>query len=189
MEFFAAVSIWFWVITLVSLSSLCFFVEVHESGMWAAVSFISYFLLGYWLWDMHPLKAAYDNPNTTFFVLLSYLIVGIIWSGVKWFNLLKRERKKFDIKKTIMIKDQGRPWDELREDHDLLYKYFNCRCVKDIIPSADNNKGNIVRWMAYWPVSLFWAVVHDLLHDIFEFIYNLVANTYQKMANKIFADL
>lgn len=56
------------------------------------------------------------------------------------------------------------------------------------IPAATQNKEMIVRWMMFWPWSLIWTIVQDFVIDLFENIFRWLKNTYQKIANRHFAD-
>lgn len=55
--------------------------------------------------------------------------------------------------------------------------------------SIRSYKGKILAWMTHWPWYLIWRLVHDLLKEVWEFIYSQFQEVYQRVANRYFADI
>lgn len=61
--------------------------------------------------------------------------------------------------------------------------------VKELTPKAIKNKAAIVMWIAYWPISMVWYIIGDLLKDLGLALYKLVGGNFQKVANSKFEQL
>lgn len=92
-------------------------------------------------------------------LVASYVFIGILWSFLKWYIFLK-EDKRYQLK----IKD------------------IHPKTII-IAPSASDKITDIVRWMGYWPFSMFWFIIskpyrymYDLLSDIYDNITKSVFN-------------
>lgn len=44
-------------------------------------------------------------------------------------------------------------------------------------------------WIGYWPFSVIWFLISDLVREFAEFVYNKVAGTFQRLSDRMFADL
>jgi hypothetical protein len=130
-----------------------------------------------WLTNLWDLASLIQHAVVLF---APYLAVGCVWSLVKWYIFLKKERRRFDELET------GR----------VLYPYFNCSDNKSspespayaeqlekIRPRASENKARITAWIAYWPASL----VETLLRDSVRLAYEFVAGTLDRMSKAVFS--
>lgn len=101
-----------------------------------------------------------------------WVIIGAIWSIFKWYNYLKRSRRKQDEIYAKQVKNivPGRPIPT------IVYS----------IPKAADMKQTIIAWMIYWPFSMLGHLVFDSLKELYNSIYDYLSKFYDKMAEKAF---
>lgn len=58
-----------------------------------------------------------------------------------------------------------------------------------IRPKVSNNKEAIILWIMYWPMSMIWFVISDLMRDLAEAAYNSVATMFQSISDRMFKNL
>jgi hypothetical protein len=66
----------------------------------------------------------------------------------------------------------------------LGLEYFDH--VYRVSPKASKHKGDIMFWIAYWPIDMLWLVFHDLVIDFANTVYTAVSGSYQKIADRRF---
>lgn len=93
-------------------------------------------------------------------------------------------RKRDFYKRYELKEDQPVP-KELQND---WVEYLNIQNVV-ITPQVADNKSKIITWMVYWPWSFFWTILNDPIRRLFRRIYNNLREFYQKMSDKVFADV
>jgi hypothetical protein len=49
------------------------------------------------------------------------------------------------------------------------------------------HKGKIMGWMAFWPCSAVWTLIHDPVRRGFEEVYAMMGTTFQRMSDRTFA--
>lgn len=124
-----------------------------------------------------------------------YLVIGIVWSFIKWFSFLHKHLDKFTEAKeaflkqydlpsdtkltvsTIESKDKSTSWSGYHFDRSLLKK-----------PLANDNKSKIIAWMSLWPFSLVGTVINDPVRRFFTFCFNRLKSFYQAISNHVFKD-
>jgi len=114
------------------------------------------------------------NVFQTVAYVIAYIAIGIIWSFAKWFFFLMNERNK------------TREWLEGQLKRTDLNLNYNKPVIN--IPKASDNKGRIVAWISYWPLSLIGTILNDPFRKLFNFIFNQFKGLYQRMANNIYKD-
>jgi hypothetical protein len=58
-----------------------------------------------------------------------------------------------------------------------------------IMPIGSENKASIIAWISYWPLSLLATLLNNPFRRLFEYVYSLVANAYDKISQKHFKSL
>lgn len=125
-----------------------------------------------------------------------YVLVGVIWSFVKWFSYLMSYRDKFREQKEAFLKSRNLvgqvPEDQMEDFRKYLRENFRWDSGhREILglerPRASKNKSRIVAWMSLWPFSLVGTVLNDPVRRLFNFLFNWFKALYQKMADSIFA--
>lgn len=171
MEIFIIGSFWFWL--LIAIASIFILVSLeYESwgGTGATITFIIAASLFTFFGGREDLKALgnflINSPERSILYLLSYFGIGVVWSFIKWYFFLLNLRDK------------------------LLYKISNKENIGVYeLPKAKDEYGRIISWMCYWMFSMIWTLINDPIKRTFKFIYMRLEGLYQKIADKMFADI
>lgn len=87
-----------------------------------------------------------------------YLVVGGVWSVVKW------------------GKHVGGVVNKIRENAKYVYEW-------EI--SVGRNKTKIITWISAWPASMFWTLTHDAFEWVFQSLYSVYASITKRADEKI----
>ena len=165
-------SIWFDVLSIVAIIIIISILHSGEYnynnyiGTSTTISFILFWSILFFVdHDSFQFFFKYiiSHPLTIVFSFLIYLIVGVGWSFVKWYEfLLYKKSKYFDAAKR--------------------YKTD----IKDYIPQLSEHKIIIIRWMFWWPFSLLWFAINKPIKKIFTGLFEWFKDEYQRMINKVF---
>jgi hypothetical protein len=138
-----------------------------------------------------------DYLTTTFFVL-GYIIAGVIWSFLKWNEFVKKRVRIFKETKAKLIldrpdfnetndKDLTELCDRLRNKGLSVWSH-NINTINELIikimPLGSENKSSIIAWISYWPLSLLGTLLNNPFRRLFEYVYSLVADAYDKITTR-----
>jgi hypothetical protein len=158
-------TLWFWVFCFAIAITLTALTEKDEteitlSGVVFVGSLVALWFLGCKeeLTDIGSF--IYRNPGTSLLVGVGYVILGVIWSFVKWYFYLVRMR-------------------EVHQDTSYPEHYFD----------VNRNKSRIMTWMIYWPLSGAWTLINDPIKKLYRSIFEWVGGSYQKMSDKMTANM
>jgi hypothetical protein len=56
-------------------------------------------------------------------------------------------------------------------------------------PTARAYTWRIISWIAYWPWSMLWYALSDVLTRVFEHVYNMLQGTYRRITEAVWADV
>jgi hypothetical protein len=139
--------------------------------------------------------------------LVGYLILGVIWSTGKWWFFCGRVRNhlskfidKFnswagDEKKenylrrlTRAISDEGdiRKYKSLPYVRDDQEPWPREKIIDTCIPLVTKHKGIVLTWLFCWPISILKWALADMLHDLYNAVFNAIKGFFQKIAAKRF---
>ena len=140
-----------------------------------------------------------QNIATTIYFSVGYVILGLIWSFIKWNQKVKNIFRTFGRLKTKFIEKYGAITDGNKEEfyktlkdkfwysdysgkHSRFDKELSQeKVIKEITPKGIDNKGLIVSWISYWPLSLIGTLLNDPFRRFFEWIYESVSGFYDKI--------
>ena len=141
-----------------------------------------------------------SNPTATIGFAVSYVVVGVVWSFLKWnsyvknvFGKLKKIKDEF-IRDHKEINDKNRPSFNNKIDRsgikkgngDNLYLSGNEtleEIIETISPIASEKKSIITSWISYWPVSLMATLLNNPFRKFFEWVYDNLSGYYDKITN------
>lgn len=146
LSFFALWGLGFWL--LAGLSSVVFIVAAEKDIL--PLSIVTTIILGIVYYA--PLKLILGNPIVLAIVFVSWVVIGIIWSIIRWTCFLNKIVDKFN------------------NDQMLEYEFDKATQLK-------NNKSRIINWIIYWPWSMIWNVVGDF----FQSIYRAMEGVYKRI--------
>lgn len=161
---FAFGTIWFWFLITAVLVTIISITELEESSSWHWPILLGIPTLLYFTGCADEINSiinyAKDNPLAIILILGGYLLVGTLWSFIKWFlyltNLTEYYRK---------------------------YPY-NFSSAKDKF-NARENKERIINWMMYWPLSGIWTLIDDPVKKAFQKIFSGLENRFQKISDNL----
>lgn len=106
-----------------------------------------------------------DNPYKLLYGSLAYVLIGISWAFAKWvlFVIEKKNESIENIKKYTHASKEP--------------------------PQVGEYKEDIARWFFYWPFSMVETVARDFTKKLFNFVYDAIKNSFQRMANHIYSDI
>lgn len=172
--------LWVWVVEIVLLifgSTILILAETRDydecsNDGWAFLSFIAGFALFQFATSLNPFGWLKDNALVFTVYFLIYLVVGFGWSIFKWFRFIRMQYKEYLFEKKNHLGIHG----------------YDSHYFEKFPPKASKHKARIVRWIIAWPISVFWAVMRDLVVWCGEKIYDLAGRIYQKISDLAFKD-
>jgi hypothetical protein len=161
-EFFVGVFVglvW-WQIAMVS----CFFGVViltafAESG-WSIPTFVVAICS---LWFFDKIDFSHINYGLTFMFMASYLVIGVVWSGYKWFLYVKAEKADYDAK---CIKWYERQSDNFQKAHSIKEIDFADLYSSFTMPKSSRKTEEISVWILFWEFSIFSYFFSDMIVDL-----------------------
>jgi hypothetical protein len=145
---------------------------------------------------------------------VGYLVIGSLYSFLRWYLRLRGVQNSFIELRDAFILQYNLSSDFFRttpvsgsNEERLLAEFigkfyyggsasgFNTvpksvstmvDLLKYITPVASQNKATITRFIAYWPTSVLWFALSDVVREIMETLYRMFGGLYQKLANSMF---
>jgi hypothetical protein len=146
-----------------------------------------------------------QNPTQTIIFSLSYVLIGIIWSFIKWqvyvkniFGKLKEIKKDFIAEYgPITESNLERLNNRIKtarfkraDDNNYTVDISKNDSLEDVAnkisPIASKKKSVITSWISYWPVSVAATLLNNPFRRFFEWVYDNISGYYDKItaANK-----
>lgn len=164
-----------------------------ESLTWTIISLGVYLTFFSYLGKVNVFSYVFYDPLRTFLFVLGYFVIGVIWSFIKWWlkvnevaERYKEEKSKFFKEhqaKNSAVPEKYQKSDDVIERWQLQYKEE----IKK--PVASENKEKISVWIVYWPFSLFWSLINDIVKRIVEQFVIRFQKVYQSISDRAFKDL
>lgn len=142
------------------------------------------------------------NPLTTVAVILSYALVGLVYSLLKWrFSFLAKKSERYrelvsEFRTKVAESQPDTPADAPVDSLELFYPGSNNRRnLKEFLQlrnwdwssvRASRNKTRIVVWVAYWPWSLVWTLIDDPFRWLAEKVYHTFRGWYVSLTKNAF---
>lgn len=131
-----------------------------------------------------------DIVSTILFIL-GYLACGVIWSFLKWNVFVKTVYRKFnEVKasfKSLDTPEQLNTFCEHLRHNDISVYSYEAKTLEEIVerimPKGLKNKGSIIAWISYWPLSLIATLLNNPFRRLFEYTFNLVSGLYDKIGS------
>ncbi len=138
-----------------------------------------------------------------------YVGIGVVWGLVKWYFLVVDRLYDFKVLRKQWLTTNGLTEIPPERKQEWLEWLWDRHCdwvrwahVVDpesgtdrnrvytlaVKPIANENKGRITTWMAYWPWSMLWTICADLIKRAFEKIQELCSNVMQRISDWAFSD-
>ena len=141
---------------IIALTASIIFIASVENDHWLTPT-ITAIVLGIIYWNQ--LMAV--GWQTIVLTIAGYVLAGVLWSLFKWYRHVSKKAAYYHEKYGNTM---------------LPALYSELRSAV----SVSSNKSRLTGWIAWWPWSLVWA----LTGDFFNFLYDMMVNAYQKIANR-----
>ena len=176
---FLAVGTWaFWLVIALVAIAMSEMLDNNHLG-YATITAVATVAALAILGNLNPLTWIYRHPFETAEYVVGYFVVGTVWGVTKWFFWLRKIRR-------------------FMEEFRAEYPHYNAADWRDAMrrrswpmelpPKVGDHKSKIVGWMALWPSSMIWTLLHDPVKWAFEEIYANLGGMMQGISNRVFKD-
>jgi hypothetical protein len=153
------------------------------------------------IWDVVS-----QNPWPTLGFVVSYIIIGIVWSFIKWTTYVKRTLGRIKKVKDEFIAEHKEINDTNRAEFNKMIEKLRLKdssgytisvfdkttlddIIKKVTPVASEKKTIITAWISYWPMSLVGTLLNNPFRHFFEWLYDNLSGYYDKITNKYKQDI
>lgn len=150
-----------------------------------------------------------QNIATTLYFSAGYVILGLIWSFIKWNQKVAKIFKLFTRLKNKFIAENGEIVERTKDNIGTRQAFYNTlgykfkyadgsstissfdesksieEVIEKITPIGIEHKAKIVSWISYWPLSLIGTLLNDPFRRFFEWIYESVSGVYDKITQRL----
>ena len=147
-----------------------------------------------------------QNPWPTLGFVVSYIIIGVVWSFIKWTTYVKRTLGRIKKVKDEFIAEHKEINDTNRAEFNQMIEKFRLKdssgytisvfdkttlddIIKKVTPVASEKKTIITAWISYWPMSLVGTLLNNPFRHFFEWLYDNLSGYYDKITNKYKQDI
>lgn len=138
------------------------------------------------------------------YVLIGYLVIGAIWSVLKWYTLVKDKFKLYNEVRAKFFKDNKISASVLPPIHadnfsralaneGVLKTWYRGAgdelTIDKIAPKPSENKSRILYWIGWWPLSVVGTIVGDYLLRVVNHIYDLFVTVYERISHSVFGSI
>jgi hypothetical protein len=196
---FFELPIYITILAILAIIGMIIAIECEKEGTATLIVAVGIGLL-VWKYGYGMLDYLQSNIGEIILFVLGYLVVGIVWSFLKWSEKLKTVFRKFNQIRLKFIAKNGKIDDTNEKDFkSKLHNTFKdnsgyfASChgsdsiesfIEKITPRAFENKSLIISWISYWPLSLIGTLLNNPFRRLFEWIYESTSGLYDKIANK-----
>lgn len=185
---------WFWVLMAALTIELFCFME-YEVKFWGGISILAALLLLEFFGDIKIFSYVTLHPWLTLLYIFAYFFGGAVWAGVKWNFYTSDVSKRLVEAKASFLRSKriadGRIPTNLTQEWHSSHALKQARCCGYCPGTSEhrNHKSAILRWIGYWPWSVAWFLISDLVKRIAKEIYRLIETTLQKISDYHFKDI
>jgi hypothetical protein len=184
-------------------------VENKKPGLAGFLVFVIALLFQIFSDTMQPFTWMANHVFETIGLFLLYLGIGALFAIYKWRAFIGRSMRKVTEKARAYFDDHAEEFrrvatpvdssveaqEQADRERDALANRLRKNAFQSVMghtvraPIQVNDfKGQIVAWMAFWPVSGLWAIIDDPLARIYYGIVNWMSGLLQGFSNKAYAD-
>jgi hypothetical protein len=199
---------WWWILVIVASIWIIAAIE-SENGFGATVVFIAAFVAMTVFGTLPIITWVTENPWLTAGIVGAYLFIGGPITGViRWFTFVHDELEKYENKKRSWLKSHNIVETDVPEYARLEWlQYISGEFswlkitgwnghgrdwdpatvkVQQCYPRAWDYKARIVTWMMYWPWTLFWTLLDDVISRWFKIIQQKLSAFMDAISRSIF---
>lgn len=183
---------------LTSLISACL---MDSEGVWAGLLSLLLVVL-FALAPRHEILDAMTSTSILYAAgcLVGYAALGVAWATVKWVMFTRGQSTK--LQAWLWENPHFQEWKantplDAPQTHlkTFVYKtpppehvYYDVK-TRTFSVVASKHRGRITKWISLWPLNVVYTLIEDLLLELWARLYDLVAGTFQRISDRMFADV
>lgn len=179
----------FWLWGAIALFSVCslILIENDRPVLSTSVLFVTTILLEFFT-NFHPISLSINNPGNALLYILGYLTIGTLYGIVKWFSFVYMIRERAAKEIENYKKAYGEK-EFLNKDETTRIGMVSTGIGHSLPIKASNYKATMMMWMCYWPISAPWTVLNDPLRRAWNYAYNVISGSLQKISDNVMRDV
>lgn len=193
-SFFGMISI----IGFIALAGFLTFLVENDKPLFATIC-LALVVTGLEFFGFRVISTIANNPLGLIGLAAVYVIAGIVYGGFRWFRyaasiLTKYASVRDEWKSTFNAGREPANEKEREKLLDYARREINLGRGRSLPPKVTEHKSALVTWMAYWPLSLTWMLIDDLIFGLwrtltrlYEYIYAQLGGTFQAISDKLFS--
>lgn len=192
---FALGTFWFWFLLFIDFVVITALVE-NDNGVWATIVAVGSVLGLNYLWKLPIVAVVKANPAHTALLVLAYFAIGVAWTLVKWYFYVHNRVVEYNDYKRDFLKEKkadaltpelaAELSDRLENGHTSTWRSAFGGTISAEPPDPAKHKADLTRWGTYWPFSMVGTALNDIVRKAWEYVYEMLQTTYQRMAKAIF---
>jgi hypothetical protein len=168
--------------------------EIEKEGVATTAISLSMALILFTYWETIWLFLK-NNSIDLLLYLIAYLILGLIWSLIKWTFYVKDIVNKYiRLKSEFIVKYPEFDGEQYEWVRDLSY-YLRDNGIRisiaktlnelalSVLPLSSEKKSLIVSWISYWPLSLLATLLNNPFRRLFTSVYELFSSSYDRITS------
>lgn len=119
--------------------------------------------------DVKPFTHLWENPFQAVWIGASYAGVGVIYIWLKWVSFVRGIARR---KQEWLANNKGRE----PMSYDVGARHLPVK--------VGHYKSDIFGWFYFWPLSAAWTLLNDPVRRLFNAVYDQIAGSLQRIADK-----
>jgi hypothetical protein len=189
---FAFGTVW-WIILSAAFFIWLLFAVTRETPVMATVAFLAYIAFAQFISGIQIFQAISHQPWLFLATAGAYLLLGVLWSFVKWWLHIRAEtvsiRPLYEAEKARIIRDANTRFER------------TCTCpqqtvtiatgfpefARERLPKVRDNTNRITLWVIYWPFSFIIALFEDLIRRLVRELVTALRRVYEWISERAMA--
>lgn len=174
--------------------------STYETPLIASIGFILYMVIAQFFFSVPIFQMTIKHPETLLCSFAIYLLVGVVWSFLKWWLHIRRIVQNSKImyeeyrKIHTGINDRAKQAKDTRITNSGISDNFEPttvtidsfqQYVRRDIPEAKKSVSIISVWILYWPFSMIVSLFENLLKKLIKELVIAIRKVYDAISDKI----
>lgn len=182
----------FWVLVALTAVFTTICVNSDNNG-YATLCLFVFVVVSTLCGDFNPIQAVLSNPLYSVGAALTYVVLGVGWSLIKWYLFVLSRKENFVEfrRKFLLGHNLHGPFipPQLTQEWSKTWNtQWGVEKEKMTQPLVHDHVVRIVALMVYWPFSAAWTLVDDPLRRLFTFILKRMNRVFDSIASRVFAN-
>jgi hypothetical protein len=197
---FFGIGTWSFFIMSAVFTFFLFYCVEHEFSVRSGLVIIAYIGFLQLISKANIIDTVANNRIKFLIGILGYLVIGFIWSTIKWWLFVNKGALDYK-KKRLSFLERCAQKEQLRGQHDNILSGLSLdtevpeRLMEDWrreigfgfkFPKVSNNKDKIFIWVIYWPISFIWSLLNDFIKKTIDIIIIKIRFVYDRITKSAF---